>query len=227
MALDWSAEQKTIQRSIRCVGIRCSHLGIVHSRQIALCRCKFIVFIILLLLMDVRSSCFIKFNSIYFSFADWCLRDGELFTRWISISAATQLPRWTVSITFLSENIFNWLKRNLLSFHRFTIMAYCWAVSILERPTFKQLMFCLQDFYNQLTRFVWGLHKVWVHSDFNTLNCENEWNWTFAKKKTFNWITLTPQILKLSELVELTHASAHKYETFLLDHTFFPLEQFI
>ncbi|KAG5674793.1 hypothetical protein PVAND_004741 [Polypedilum vanderplanki] len=36
----------------------------------------------------------------------------------------------------------------------FTIMAYCWAVSILERPTFKQLQFCLQDFYNQLTRFV-------------------------------------------------------------------------
>lgn len=36
----------------------------------------------------------------------------------------------------------------------FTIMAYCWAVAILERPTFQQLQFCLQDFYNQLTRYV-------------------------------------------------------------------------
>ncbi|CAO1323224.1 unnamed protein product [Diamesa serratosioi] len=36
----------------------------------------------------------------------------------------------------------------------FTIMAYCWAVAILERPTFQQLQLCLQDFYNQITLYV-------------------------------------------------------------------------
>ncbi|XP_052121655.1 tyrosine-protein kinase Dnt-like [Frankliniella occidentalis] len=36
----------------------------------------------------------------------------------------------------------------------FAVMAYCWAMSSEERPTFHQLNACLQEFYTQLTRYV-------------------------------------------------------------------------
>lgn len=36
----------------------------------------------------------------------------------------------------------------------FAVMAYCWAMSPDERPTFSQLFTCLQDFRNQLNRYV-------------------------------------------------------------------------
>ncbi|XP_014601895.1 PREDICTED: tyrosine-protein kinase Dnt-like [Polistes canadensis] len=36
----------------------------------------------------------------------------------------------------------------------FAVMAYCWAMSPDERPTFGQLIVCLQDFHTQLTRYV-------------------------------------------------------------------------
>jgi len=36
----------------------------------------------------------------------------------------------------------------------FSVMAYCWAMSAAERPTFNQLIICLQDFHVQLTRYV-------------------------------------------------------------------------
>lgn len=39
---------------------------------------------------------------------------------------------------------------------RFAVMAYCWAMSAAERPTFSQLLVCLQEFYAQLTRYVWA-----------------------------------------------------------------------
>ena len=43
----------------------------------------------------------------------------------------------------------------LCSCSRFAVMAYCWAMSADERPTFAQLHICLQEFYTQLTRYVW------------------------------------------------------------------------
>ncbi|KAF7269549.1 tyrosine-protein kinase Dnt-like [Rhynchophorus ferrugineus] len=36
----------------------------------------------------------------------------------------------------------------------FAVMAYCWAMSAEERPTFTQLHVCLQDFFTQLTKYV-------------------------------------------------------------------------
>ncbi|XP_065222259.1 tyrosine-protein kinase Dnt [Planococcus citri] len=36
----------------------------------------------------------------------------------------------------------------------FAVMAYCWAMSADERPTFSQLLTCLQDFRNQLNKYV-------------------------------------------------------------------------
>ncbi|XP_067621951.1 tyrosine-protein kinase Dnt [Eurosta solidaginis] len=36
----------------------------------------------------------------------------------------------------------------------FTIMAYCWALLPIERPTFAQLNGCLTEFYAQVTRYV-------------------------------------------------------------------------
>ncbi|BES91902.1 determination of muscle attachment site [Nesidiocoris tenuis] len=36
----------------------------------------------------------------------------------------------------------------------FGVMAYCWAMSPDDRPTFPQLQVCLQEFYTQLTRYV-------------------------------------------------------------------------
>ncbi|GLV43127.1 doughnut on 2 [Carabus blaptoides fortunei] len=36
----------------------------------------------------------------------------------------------------------------------FAVMAYCWAMSSEERPTFPQLQVCLQEFFTQLTRYV-------------------------------------------------------------------------
>nr|XP_022915558.1 tyrosine-protein kinase Dnt-like isoform X1 [Onthophagus taurus] len=36
----------------------------------------------------------------------------------------------------------------------FAVMAYCWAMSPSERPTFTQLQVCLQEFYAQLIRYV-------------------------------------------------------------------------
>lgn len=36
----------------------------------------------------------------------------------------------------------------------FAVMAYCWAMSPDERPTFSQLIGCLQEFHTQLTRYV-------------------------------------------------------------------------
>lgn len=36
----------------------------------------------------------------------------------------------------------------------FAVMAYCWAMSPDERPTFSQLQVCLQEFNAQLTRYV-------------------------------------------------------------------------
>ncbi|XP_073991365.1 tyrosine-protein kinase Dnt isoform X2 [Rhodnius prolixus] len=36
----------------------------------------------------------------------------------------------------------------------FAVMAYCWAMSPDERPSFPQLQVCLQEFYTQLTRYV-------------------------------------------------------------------------
>ncbi|XP_050077481.1 tyrosine-protein kinase Dnt [Anopheles maculipalpis] len=36
----------------------------------------------------------------------------------------------------------------------FAIMAYCWTMLPMERPSFEQLQICLQDFYAQLTRYV-------------------------------------------------------------------------
>ncbi|KAJ8984292.1 hypothetical protein NQ317_009776 [Molorchus minor] len=41
-----------------------------------------------------------------------------------------------------------------LTVQRFAVMAYCWAMSAEERPTFTQLHVCLQEFYAQLTRYV-------------------------------------------------------------------------
>lgn len=38
--------------------------------------------------------------------------------------------------------------------NRFAIMAYCWALSPLERPTFGDLIACLDNFYTQITRYV-------------------------------------------------------------------------
>ncbi|XP_014214413.1 tyrosine-protein kinase Dnt-like [Copidosoma floridanum] len=36
----------------------------------------------------------------------------------------------------------------------FAVMAYCWAMSPDERPTFSQLIVCLQEFHAQLTKYV-------------------------------------------------------------------------
>ncbi|XP_054269478.1 tyrosine-protein kinase Dnt-like isoform X1 [Macrosteles quadrilineatus] len=36
----------------------------------------------------------------------------------------------------------------------FAVMAYCWAMNADDRPTFSQLLVCLQEFYAQLTRYV-------------------------------------------------------------------------
>ncbi|XP_055589163.1 tyrosine-protein kinase Dnt [Uranotaenia lowii] len=36
----------------------------------------------------------------------------------------------------------------------FAIMAYCWTMLPMERPSFEQLQVCLQDFYAQITRYV-------------------------------------------------------------------------
>ncbi|XP_014230078.1 tyrosine-protein kinase Dnt-like [Trichogramma pretiosum] len=36
----------------------------------------------------------------------------------------------------------------------FAMMAYCWAMSPDERPTFSQLIVCLQEFHVQLTKYV-------------------------------------------------------------------------
>ncbi|XP_058799259.1 tyrosine-protein kinase Dnt-like [Phymastichus coffea] len=36
----------------------------------------------------------------------------------------------------------------------FAVMAYCWAMSPDERPTFSQLIVCLQEFHTQLTKYV-------------------------------------------------------------------------
>ncbi|XP_044740807.1 tyrosine-protein kinase Drl-like [Chrysoperla carnea] len=36
----------------------------------------------------------------------------------------------------------------------FAVMAYCWAMRTEERPSFKQLQVCLQEFYMQLTKYV-------------------------------------------------------------------------
>ncbi|XP_019765358.1 tyrosine-protein kinase Dnt [Dendroctonus ponderosae] len=36
----------------------------------------------------------------------------------------------------------------------FAVMAYCWAMSSEERPTFNQLHVCLEEFYTQLTKYV-------------------------------------------------------------------------
>ncbi|KFB47966.1 AGAP008009-PA-like protein [Anopheles sinensis] len=36
----------------------------------------------------------------------------------------------------------------------FAIMAYCWTMLPMERPSFEKLQICLQDFYAQLTRYV-------------------------------------------------------------------------
>ncbi|XP_058450483.1 tyrosine-protein kinase Dnt [Malaya genurostris] len=36
----------------------------------------------------------------------------------------------------------------------FAIMAYCWTMLPMERPSFEQLQICLQDFYAQITRYV-------------------------------------------------------------------------
>lgn len=52
---------------------------------------------------------------------------------------------------FLREDI----QKRFCSCSRFAVMAYCWAMSADERPTFAQLHICLQEFYTQLTRYVW------------------------------------------------------------------------
>ncbi|KAL1492981.1 hypothetical protein ABEB36_011133 [Hypothenemus hampei] len=36
----------------------------------------------------------------------------------------------------------------------FAVMAYCWAMTAEERPTFTQLHVCLQEFFAQLTKYV-------------------------------------------------------------------------
>lgn len=36
----------------------------------------------------------------------------------------------------------------------FAIIAYCWTMLPMERPSFERLQICLQDFYAQLTRYV-------------------------------------------------------------------------
>lgn len=36
----------------------------------------------------------------------------------------------------------------------FAILAFCWTLSPLERPSFGQLQVCLQDFHGQLTRYI-------------------------------------------------------------------------
>ncbi|GAB0097326.1 Tyrosine-protein kinase Dnt [Sergentomyia squamirostris] len=36
----------------------------------------------------------------------------------------------------------------------FALMAYCWALVPIERPTFDTLDICLQDFYSQITKYV-------------------------------------------------------------------------
>lgn len=38
--------------------------------------------------------------------------------------------------------------------NRFAIIAYCWTMLPMERPSFERLQICLQDFYAQLTRYV-------------------------------------------------------------------------
>ena len=46
------------------------------------------------------------------------------------------------------------IQKYLCACSRFAVMAYCWAMSADERPTFAQLHICLQEFYTQLTRYV-------------------------------------------------------------------------
>lgn len=38
--------------------------------------------------------------------------------------------------------------------HRFAVMAYCWAMSVDDRPSLTQLHAYLHDFYAHLNRYV-------------------------------------------------------------------------
>jgi hypothetical protein len=42
----------------------------------------------------------------------------------------------------------------IISFSRFALMACCWLGMPEERPTFVQLLACLQEFYTALGRYI-------------------------------------------------------------------------
>jgi hypothetical protein len=42
----------------------------------------------------------------------------------------------------------------IISFYRFALMACCWLGVPEERPTFVQLLACLQEFYTALGRYI-------------------------------------------------------------------------
>ena len=98
----------------------------------------------------------------------WSFRDGKLPQRWLPTVAASQLPWWTVSFTSspppLLPYIPDWMTVDIdlilaglfiyLFIFRFAVMACCWIANPSKRPTFLQLLACLQDFYTALGHFI-------------------------------------------------------------------------
>jgi len=62
---------------------------------------------------------------------------------------------WNTNLILILGFLRQDIQKCLCSCSRFAVMAYCWAMSGDERPTFSQLHICLQEFYTQLTRYVW------------------------------------------------------------------------
>ena len=95
-------------------------------------------------------------------------RDGELPQRWLPTVAASQLPRWTVRSAPVLLRMESYpLTRFSIPCFSFAVMACCWIANPSKRPTFLQLLACLQDFHTALGRFIWLLRFDRWESDRN------------------------------------------------------------
>lgn len=161
-----TAEEATFYRSIGYLGIWCAHVGIVHIGASAIsgnCQRWYGTILIRRISIGTTSELPRWIVSVKTNLSNSIISFiSDVHTRLILLSNQCWMKnkknfrKMKVNWKFQRKKfqVKNLMKQSFFLQSRFAIMAYCWALSPLERPSFGQLQVCLQEFHTQLTRYI-------------------------------------------------------------------------